>query len=163
MNLGPAVPRPCGRRPLMARLKVGVGLAVGLGLGLLAGPLPAAQAGTGVAGRAPSAPPLRIVDTSTFVPADGTFSFGVDTADLRLTDELAWTVHSLIPNTTEAIESALDGEPGPPLRSEQRATIAELGPVSYTHLRAHETVLDLVCRLLLEKKKDKKKKKKNNT
>eukprot|EP00657_Telonema_sp_P-1_P009163 TRINITY_DN333_c0_g1_i2.p1 TRINITY_DN333_c0_g1~~TRINITY_DN333_c0_g1_i2.p1 ORF type:complete len:101 (-),score=41.94 TRINITY_DN333_c0_g1_i2:98-400(-) len=27
--------------------------------------------------------------------------------------------------------------------------------VSYTHLRAHETVLDLVCRLLLEKKKKK--------
>ena len=27
------------------------------------------------------------------------------------------------------------------------------GSVSYTHLRAHETVLDLVCRLLLEKKK----------
>ena len=32
-------------------------------------------------------------------------------------------------------------------------------PVSYTHLRAHETVLDLVCRLLLEKKKIKQ----NNT
>ena len=31
--------------------------------------------------------------------------------------------------------------------------------VSYTHLRAHETVLDLVCRLLLEKKKITKKKK----
>ena len=30
----------------------------------------------------------------------------------------------------------------------------QLTPVSYTHLRAHETVLDLVCRLLLEKKKD---------
>ena len=29
------------------------------------------------------------------------------------------------------------------------------GAVSYTHLRAHETVLDLVCRLLLEKKKNK--------
>ena len=29
----------------------------------------------------------------------------------------------------------------------------ETNPVSYTHLRAHETVLDLVCRLLLEKKK----------
>ena len=29
-----------------------------------------------------------------------------------------------------------------------------LDPVSYTHLRAHETVLDLVCRLLLEKKKN---------
>ena len=37
--------------------------------------------------------------------------------------------------------------------------------VSYTHLRAHETVLDLVCRLLLEKKKKtqrKKKKKRTN-
>ena len=32
--------------------------------------------------------------------------------------------------------------------------------VSYTHLRAHETRHDLVCRLLLEKKKKKKKGKK---
>src|SRR5450756_3207461 len=30
-----------------------------------------------------------------------------------------------------------------------------LTPVSYTHLRAHETRHDLVCRLLLEKKKKK--------
>ena len=29
----------------------------------------------------------------------------------------------------------------------------ELHPVSYTHLRAHETGRNLVCRLLLEKKK----------
>ena len=35
---------------------------------------------------------------------------------------------------------------------------AGLEAVSYTHLRAHETVLDLVCRLLLEKKKQKLKK-----
>ena len=28
---------------------------------------------------------------------------------------------------------------------------ADYTAVSYTHLRAHETVLDLVCRLLLEK------------
>eukprot|EP00658_Telonema_sp_P-2_P051882 TRINITY_DN3_c0_g1_i4.p2 TRINITY_DN3_c0_g1~~TRINITY_DN3_c0_g1_i4.p2 ORF type:complete len:100 (-),score=21.08 TRINITY_DN3_c0_g1_i4:16-315(-) len=33
-------------------------------------------------------------------------------------------------------------------------------PVSYTHLRAHETPEHLVCRLLLEKKKKKKNKKK---
>ena len=33
-------------------------------------------------------------------------------------------------------------------------TMEKLKPVSYTHLRAHETVLDLVCRLLLEKKKN---------
>ena len=31
--------------------------------------------------------------------------------------------------------------------------LAYFKAVSYTHLRAHETVLDLVCRLLLEKKK----------
>src|SRR5665811_791146 len=31
-------------------------------------------------------------------------------------------------------------------------TLRSQKPVSYTHLRAHETVLDLVCRLLLEKK-----------
>ena len=40
--------------------------------------------------------------------------------------------------------------------SEQLHLVEELIdaiPVSYTHLRAHETVLDLVCRLLLEKKK----------
>src|SRR5450756_1115338 len=34
----------------------------------------------------------------------------------------------------------------------------QIGAVSYTHLRAHETRHDLVCRLLLEKKKKKKKK-----
>ena len=33
--------------------------------------------------------------------------------------------------------------------------VVSADPVSYTHLRAHETVLDLVCRLLLEKKKHK--------
>ena len=30
----------------------------------------------------------------------------------------------------------------------------DVGAVSYTHLRAHETVLDIVCRLLLEKTKN---------
>ena len=36
----------------------------------------------------------------------------------------------------------------------QRLARVGVAAVSYTHLRAHETVLDLVCRLLLEKKKD---------
>ena len=35
----------------------------------------------------------------------------------------------------------------------QQGLALGIEPVSYTHLRAHETVLDLVCRLLLEKKK----------
>ena len=37
--------------------------------------------------------------------------------------------------------------------------IRKANAVSYTHLRAHETGRNLVCRLLLEKKKKKKKKK----
>src|SRR5678810_33406 len=36
----------------------------------------------------------------------------------------------------------------------ERPTVARC-PVSYTHLRAHETGRNLVCRLLLEKKKKK--------
>jgi len=36
----------------------------------------------------------------------------------------------------------------------QHELFVQAESVSYTHLRAHETVLDLVCRLLLEKKKE---------
>ena len=36
---------------------------------------------------------------------------------------------------------------------DQQIAFQAVDAVSYTHLRAHETVLDLVCRLLLEKKK----------
>ena len=39
------------------------------------------------------------------------------------------------------------------LSDDALAAVRSEVPVSYTHLRAHETVLDLVCRLLLEKKK----------
>src|SRR5664280_3478594 len=38
-------------------------------------------------------------------------------------------------------------------RMNVKGELKSLVSVSYTHLRAHETVLDLVCRLLLEKKK----------
>ena len=40
------------------------------------------------------------------------------------------------------------------IAEETRKKDREIAPVSYTHLRAHETVLDLVCRLLLEKTKN---------
>ena len=113
------------RRFPTAPVRVGLLLAVVFGLTLLGAPLAGARSAP-----APPTTELRIVDTSTFVPTDGTFSFDVDAADLRLTDELAWTVHSLIPNETDAIEAALDGDPGPPLRAEQRSTVAELGLTS---------------------------------
>ena len=44
------------------------------------------------------------------------------------------------------------------ITSDKKVYLFEASPaVSYTHLRAHETVLDLVCRLLLEKKKNREK------
>ena len=57
------------------------------------------------------------------------------------------------------LECALKTQPNITLISEEVAkekqTLGEIveymAAVSYTHLRAHETVLDLVCRLLLEK------------
>ena len=59
---------------------------------------------------------------------------------------------SIFPPANAVLHRNLEATYGPML--------AARGAVSYTHLRAHETVLDLVCRLLLEKKKRKKKKKK---
>ena len=55
---------------------------------------------------------------------------------------------------TTAYAAELVDALGVPIRRQREVTA-----VSYTHLRAHETVLDLVCRLLLEKKKIEKKKK----
>ena len=49
-------------------------------------------------------------------------------------------------------DALIDGKPAAIHKSLQR-----LETVSYTHLRAHETRGNLVCRLLLEKKKKKKK------
>src|SRR5450759_437729 len=44
------------------------------------------------------------------------------------------------------------------LRLDPDLLVRALGAVSYTHMKAHETRHDLVCRLLLEKKKKKQKK-----
>ena len=55
-----------------------------------------------------------------------------------------------------AIKSIIGGkenENSKTLQMRQERKRRKACSVSYTHLRAHETVLDLVCRLLLEKKK----------
>ena len=86
-------------------------------------------------------------------------------------DELNWQLScdraSVVARELEAPSSGAPGIPSsnievfaqgetfefsPALEPNRRATITTTS-VSYTHLRAHETVLDLVCRLLLEKKK----------
>ena len=71
-------------------------------------------------------------------------------------------LHEILAEDTPAIwqsRPVAGGETGKSLREmvERAAALKaerlDQKPVSYTHLRAHETVLDLVCRLLLEKKK----------
>src|SRR5450756_630621 len=51
-----------------------------------------------------------------------------------------------------AATAASDHQRQPEERDDARRGGAIIRPVSYTHLRAHETRHDLVCRLLLEKK-----------
>ena len=58
---------------------------------------------------------------------------------------------------------AAPGRPTAPGSDAPVPTGGTVNPVSYTHLRAHETVLDLVCRLLLAKKQNKTKKKTKHT
>ena len=60
--------------------------------------------------------------------------------------------------TTDEVVARLDaaGVPSGPIRDVAQAMddAQTQAPVSYTNLRAHETVLELVCRLLLEKTKN---------
>ena len=52
----------------------------------------------------------------------------------------------------ERVQPRIAGQHLPPGTRGRVALADAVDAVSYTHLRAHETVLDLVCRLLLEKK-----------
>ena len=67
-----------------------------------------------------------------------------------------------VPIVSVDVPSGLDGLTGHPRGSCVKADLT-ITSVSYTHLRAHETVLDLVCRLLLEKKNNNKKHKNTQT
>ena len=65
--------------------------------------------------------------------------------DSAASQELMMTAAAL------TVESALKTPLATPTLANTPEVVAGGTPVSYTHLRAHETVLDLVCRLLLEK------------
>ena len=58
----------------------------------------------------------------------------------------------------QACDGAVIAVAGKAGGADQHELAVRLGndAVSYTHLRAHETVLDIVCRLLLEKNKTQK-------
>src|SRR5450756_1932912 len=64
-------------------------------------------------------------------------------------DQLRWACEAGLARGVVLMDAGYGAE------TDLRTNITTLGSVSYTHLRAHETRHDLVCRLLLEKKKKK--------
>eukprot|EP00658_Telonema_sp_P-2_P015305 TRINITY_DN15880_c0_g1_i2.p1 TRINITY_DN15880_c0_g1~~TRINITY_DN15880_c0_g1_i2.p1 ORF type:complete len:170 (-),score=17.65 TRINITY_DN15880_c0_g1_i2:16-525(-) len=71
---------------------------------------------------------------------------------------VATTINAMSPRTSIAMSAAATGGGVSRTASRAASTTGPLNhqsgaPVSYTHLRAHETPEHLVCRLLLEKKK----------
>ena len=70
----------------------------------------------------------------------------VDTTSIKIGEDGVIRFSLVIKSSAGALNVSYEGI---------RCATRERKAVSYTHLRAHETVLDLVCRLLLEKKKNK--------
>eukprot|EP00825_Cyclidium_porcatum_P014163 TRINITY_DN17569_c0_g2_i1.p6 TRINITY_DN17569_c0_g2~~TRINITY_DN17569_c0_g2_i1.p6 ORF type:complete len:105 (-),score=6.70 TRINITY_DN17569_c0_g2_i1:20-334(-) len=69
---------------------------------------------------------------------------------------LCYLVYPLLPNPGAGVSPGIDRLPVRrpcPILWAQNPHVLCVDTVSYTHLRAHETRHDLVCRLLLEKKK----------
>ena len=87
--------------------------------------------------------------------ADALLSFVEIPQDIKDKAETYWS-NDLRPSTV--ISHALAGASSDDIRRETTGLLKRytqtVHAVSYTHLRAHETVLDLVCRLLLETKKN---------
>ena len=83
---------------------------------------------------------------STLQQSGDRFSIDTDNYDLVLMDKVSGTI---------SFKDRPSGQELTKLVEEGKVTELIIEAVSYTHLRAHETVLDLVCRLLLEKKKKK--------
>ena len=96
-----------------------------------------------------------LTDTTTIeyrVMEFGGGSYGlIDLVELSLVASATSTFIPCYNGTSTVTISASGGFP--PYSGTGTFTVSA-GTVSYTHLRAHETVLELVCRLLLEKKKN---------
>ena len=98
----------------------------------------------------------RRVHIYTYDSLDDFFS-ALPGEDHRPTSDIRFTATSPFARyfETEHLPLYLDNTAElPPALQVEQSRLALLGArsVSYTHLRPHETVLDLVCRLLLEKK-----------
>src|SRR5450756_889004 len=92
-------------------------------------------------------PTLTILDAVRILTANG--PQGGSLADVKRLDTV---IVGMDPVAIDSYGATLFGMKGSDLGYVTLGHKLGLGPVSYTHLRAHETRHDLVCRLLLEKK-----------
>eukprot|EP00831_Metopus_contortus_P075486 TRINITY_DN69258_c0_g1_i1.p2 TRINITY_DN69258_c0_g1~~TRINITY_DN69258_c0_g1_i1.p2 ORF type:complete len:150 (+),score=42.68 TRINITY_DN69258_c0_g1_i1:123-572(+) len=74
---------------------------------------------------------------------------------LKEIEDIMHTFHAEIPDEMDekALRRNINKVLAGPSTTSNYSKMNKSYPVSYTHLRAHETSLHLVCRLLLEKKK----------
>jgi len=107
----------------------------------------------------PDAATKPVISTNTVTIAGEAVTYTVETGMLPLLKNdgvtrasvfyIAYTREGQTNKAMRPVTFCFNGGPG--------SSSVWLHPVSYTHLRAHETGRNLVCRLLLEKKKKKKK------
>eukprot|EP00657_Telonema_sp_P-1_P010772 TRINITY_DN5359_c0_g1_i1.p1 TRINITY_DN5359_c0_g1~~TRINITY_DN5359_c0_g1_i1.p1 ORF type:complete len:229 (+),score=65.39 TRINITY_DN5359_c0_g1_i1:240-926(+) len=95
-----------------------------------------------------SAANTMVVSLAFFTGAVCAYHLPVETKGRPLTDYTSLSMLHEGGNQSTVAVGSLQGEP-----EDETKSLIHYDAVSYTHLRAHETVLDLVCRLLLEKKK----------
>ena len=74
-------------------------------------------------------------------------------AYLLLSDSSKYVLDQSVQFASTISLSENNDQEHPDIRVIESENINTIGTVSYTHLRAHETKANLVCRLLLEKKK----------
>src|SRR5450759_3970734 len=88
---------------------------------------------------------LRLVVVKITTDQDGLYGYGCATFTQR--------ADLVVPAVEKYLKPFLIGRPADRIDDTWQAMYNSSYSVSYTHLRAHETRHDLVCRLLLEKKK----------
>src|SRR5660398_226066 len=100
---------------------------------------------SGVSGRSPG---MSLVASATGIsPSKSTPSLSPSDCCSKSTPP---TSSSWTPPGRKQLQARTDDTTANPRKSEH-TPVCQIQPVSYTHLRAHETKANLVCRLLLEK------------
>src|SRR5450756_2701197 len=97
---------------------------------------------------------VESVSATTAVSVNSTSSHSADSPLSRRAASTISATRPLLKSRADRFTATRRGRCPSACHSAACLQAAPMTPVSYTHLRAHETRHDLVCRLLLEKKKN---------